>query len=73
MARAHDAPAADEPTATPPPTREDATALLLAGLALMRPRLSHAYGCPSESGGPCPCGYQDVVTGMDALTTPPPP
>jgi len=68
MARAHAAPeASDTPAATPRHTLEEASALLLSGLQLMRPRLAHGYGCPSESAGPCTCGYQEVVDGTEEL------
>jgi len=79
MARAHDAPATHEAEVTPRHTLEEASALLLAGLQLMQPRLAHGYGCPSESGGPCTCGFKEVQDGteelVDALkaaTAPPP-
>jgi len=75
MARAH--PTEDAPAATPHHTLEEASALLLSGLQLMRPRLAHGYGCPSETGGPCTCGYREVVDGteelVDALTAAAPP
>jgi len=66
------------PVASPHHTVEDASRMVLAGLHIMRPRLSHGYGCPSESGGGCTCGYAELLAGADALidalgvATPPP-
>ena len=75
----HEAPAAHE--APPAPTQhhtvEEAAHELLAGLSVMRPRLTHAYGCPAEHAGHCTCGYALVVSGteelVNALKEPPPP
>jgi len=79
MARTHAHETADAPEAAPRHTLEEASALLLAGLQLMQPRLAHAYGCPAETAGPCTCGYKEVVDGTEELVdalkaaTPPPP
>jgi len=54
----------------PQPTPlDDAARATLIGLTLMRPRLAHGYGCASEYGGPCNCGFAELSAGMAALIT----
>jgi hypothetical protein len=82
MAHPHESHETHEaPTAHDAPTQhhtvEEAAHELLAGLSVMRPRLDHGYGCPSQHAGPCTCGYDLVVSGTEelvaALKEPPPP
>jgi len=54
-------------TTKPPPNLDEAARHTLAGLHMMQPRLSHAYGCPSETGGPCTCGFAELQEGLAML------
>jgi hypothetical protein len=82
MAHPHESHESHETHEAPPApaqhhTVEEAAHELLAGLSVMRPRLTHAYGCPAEHAGHCTCGYELVVSGtgelVDALKALPPP
>ena len=80
MAHPHESPATPDThqeAPTPHHTVEEAAHELLAGLSVMRPRLTHGYGCPAQHAGPCTCGYALVVSGteelVDALQALPPP